>query len=157
VALPGVASAIAELNKLPHESKFDFEIIHAYAWESHSKGEGINTPDVWAVSNYRTGKHDALIEMWVERKRKEEEAQARQAAALAAREEQQRQEAERVREQLRVMDEERVRREAEELAQREVKEGEERAREEEDRRERAELDKRFESALAEGKKPWEIM
>jgi hypothetical protein len=105
VLLPGVVSAIAELQKLPHESKFEFEVIHAYAWESHRKGEGINTPDVWAVSNYRTGKHDPLIEMWIERKRKEQEAVERQAAAKAKREQDERE------------FEERIRREREERAQ----------------------------------------
>lgn len=157
VSLPGFAAAIADLKRLPHKSRHSLETNYIYAWEMFRTDQGINKPDVFTRSNYQTGKHDALIDLWIESKREEEEAQARHAAALAAREEQQRQEVDRMREQMRIMDEKRARREAEELAQREVEEAEERACEEQRRRESAELDKRFGEGLAEGKKPWQII
>jgi DNA repair exonuclease SbcCD ATPase subunit len=154
--LPGVASAIAEFRNQPHQSRHDIELNLAYAWESNRKGEGINAPDVWAASNFRTGKHDALIDLWLDRKRSEEEVRTRRAAAAVAREESARQEAERVRQQLGAMEEERARIEDAQLAVREAEEVERQAEKEKRARELAELDERFDEGLAQGKKPWQI-
>ena len=151
--LPGVASAIADFRNQPHESRHDIEVNLAYAWESNRKGEGINAPDVWAASNYRTGKHDALIDLWVERKRLEEETAKRAAAARAERDERDRQETARMMEEMRIRDEEQTRAQADEAAR---KEAEREQREEQGRRARAELDRKFDEGLAQGKKPWEI-
>lgn len=81
VLLPGVASAIAELSNLPHDSRHTLEINLAYAYDQHRNDLGIRAPDVWATSNYRTGSKDALIDLWLERQRQIAEEQARKAAA----------------------------------------------------------------------------
>lgn len=166
-ALPGVQSAILELSNQPHDSRYSLEVNRAYAWESYHRAEGIKTPDLWAVSNYRTGKHDALVDMWVERKRVQverkrvqAEAEERRAAAAEARERAEREQHERFLREKKVADEGRAVREAEELARQQAREAEQEAArliaEEESQRKAAELNRKFEEGLAAGKKPWQI-
>lgn len=74
-AMPGFAADVAEL---PHGSRYSLQDNLGYAWRVHRRGEGINSPDAWAVSNHRTGKYDAMIDLERERESRAAEAKANQ-------------------------------------------------------------------------------
>jgi len=67
--LPAFAAEVLELQ--PHKSKHSLEVNLAYAWETHRNDRGIKSPDAWAISNYRTGRYDKLVDLWIARKEQE--------------------------------------------------------------------------------------
>lgn len=79
VALPGFAASVLEHQ--PHKSRYSLDINLAYGWEMHQQDKGIRNPDAWAMSNWRRGNYDPLIDVWVERKRIESEAEAERTKA----------------------------------------------------------------------------
>lgn len=92
-ALPGFAASIEDM---PHQSRHPFEVILAYALEANRNQEGIKTPDVFALASYRTGKHDVVIDLWVQRKENQEAEKRQREEAKAERERKERELEERV-------------------------------------------------------------
>ena len=53
-------------------SAYSLEVNLDYAWDAHRNDRGIRNPDAWAAANFRSGKYDPMVKIWLDGNQREQ-------------------------------------------------------------------------------------